>query len=389
MGSANLRAMLVADDLEHGRALAVRLANAGGVDVSLPRLVAGGPLRFDVARTDAVVVALAGSGEAGLEVVRRTISASGGRAVVVVAQSDEPRLEEAAFESGVQDYLRLGATTGVGLVDALHKAVLRQRHVDALAELQGPSGQANAMRTIAAKNTQLAEANALLSIMMRELKRSWDELVQTEKLAAVGRLAAGAAHELNNPLMGILNYVQYCRERTQEDDPRYSRLTKAEAELKRCERIVRGMLTSAVGNAPAEPVRRSPVECLAAVERAADLLSNGIVVGGAELVIEVPAGLPACNADPDWLQQILINLITNAEDAVATSDQKRITIRAEQEGADIRFEVSDTGCGILGSASVTVLRKHMGGPSALRANATPAPASACACRQSEKTDAPP
>jgi len=106
------------------------------------------------------------------------------------------------------------------------------------------------------------------------------------------------------------------------------------------------MLTSAVGNAPAEPVRRSPVECLAAVERAADLLSNGIVVGGAELVIEVPAGLPACNADPDWLQQILINLITNAEDAVDTSDQKRITIRADQEGADIRFEVSDTGCGM-------------------------------------------
>ena len=199
---------------------------------------------------------------------------------------------------------------------------------------------------IARHNAQLTEANTRLSAVLRDLKRSQDSLVQSEKMAALGRLTAGVAHELNNPLMGIMNYVQYCRERTPEGDARHERLLKAERELDRCARIVNSMLSYSREGDHAHTARRVQLDFREAVERALALLSKSIRDDNIELSAHVPGDLPRLWAEPDWMQQVLVNLIANARDAVAEADRKHIAIRAAAENSIIRICVVDSGCGM-------------------------------------------
>ncbi len=95
--------------------------------------------------------------------------------------------------------------------------------------------QLKAARQIEAKNVELESLNKKLKETMADSLVAQRRLMQSEKLAALGSLVAGVGHELNNPIMGILNYVEYCADHTDEDDPRHSRLTKAVRELERCQ----------------------------------------------------------------------------------------------------------------------------------------------------------
>ncbi len=170
--------------------------------------------------------------------------------------------------------------------------------------------------------------------------RLHQHLVRSEKLAGLGQLVAGVAHELNNPLTGIIGYTDLLSEEVRETNPR-KRIEKLGNEARRMKRILDGLLRfgrqngSAQRSTPLEPVLRDVVQL-----REYHLHAHGI-----SLDMQLEPVLASLGISEDELKQLLLNILNNAIDAVEESAQREIRIRASSDSgrAIIRFE--DTGPG--------------------------------------------
>lgn len=199
----------------------------------------------------------------------------------------------------------------------------------------------NAETEIRRRSDDLYRANLALEKALADLKAAELAAVQTEKLSAVGVLASGVAHELNNPLMGIMAYLDYANHKCA--DPKVKEmLVKADRELKRMRDIIRNMLTFA---RPAE-TEAVPVPLAEVLHAAHQLLQADFRRDRIELTLSLPEDLPPVLATYAGLQQVLMNLLINARDALALAAEKRITVRAERSDDRVRIEVADTGPGI-------------------------------------------
>jgi PAS domain S-box-containing protein len=184
-------------------------------------------------------------------------------------------------------------------------------------------------------------------------KQTEEELIRSEKLVSLGQLAASIAHEVNNPLAGIMIYVKlflrkYKEEKLQTGDTE-KQLLKMEKELDRTTRIIRNLLDFA---RQSEPNIR-PVDINKVLEAALLLVEHQINLENIKLEKKSDAHLPLILADFDKIQQVLINIIMNAIQAmpdggnltIATSVAKGIRI-GESLKDTIRIDISDTGVGI-------------------------------------------
>jgi len=181
---------------------------------------------------------------------------------------------------------------------------------------------------------QLAE----LTAANQRLAHAQTELLASERLATVGKLAAGVAHEVGNPLAGILGYLSLAQGKTQDPQLR-DFLARIEAEVQRIDQIVRGLLD--LGR-PAKGAA-TPVELAPLVENCVRLLGKSAELASVEVEISVEPGLMA-RADPGPLAQILINLLLNA--AQAMGGRGRVQVLGRRDGDRVRLELSDSGPGI-------------------------------------------
>ncbi len=167
------------------------------------------------------------------------------------------------------------------------------------------------------------------------------ERMQADRLRTLGTIAAGIAHELNNPLMGVENYVRYALDRTEPGKPRQC-LEKADRQLQRMATILGGM-TSFVraGGGSAGLVAMPPV-----IEHSLDLLHSDFEKRGIRVTVTVEDALPLVIADAQGLQQVLVNLLVNARDALEGSTDKHIRISARSRRDGVSLEVADNGSGI-------------------------------------------
>jgi two-component system NtrC family sensor kinase len=169
------------------------------------------------------------------------------------------------------------------------------------------------------------------------------KLLQTEKMAALGQLISGIAHELNNPLTAITGYAQLLlSHRAKQDQQAEAQRVFDEAE--RASRIVKNLLYFARENKP----ERSRTNLNETVERALALRSYELRVQNIDVELSLANDLPLTMADPHQLQQAVLNLITNAEHAlVHFRGTGRIWIRTRHiAGKCIAIEVSDDGPGV-------------------------------------------
>ncbi|MFQ5891048.1 MAG: sensor histidine kinase [Gemmatimonadota bacterium] len=177
-------------------------------------------------------------------------------------------------------------------------------------ELRRLSGALNEMADRLIRHQQALAANIRsLDATNRALTETRNELVQAEKLASIGRLAAGVAHEIGNPLGAILGYIELGR---RKGDANRAWVDGVAHEAERIDRIVRGLLDYARPKAAAP----REVDVNEVVGRTVELLT---VQGRLKKVrVEVKLGddLPAVRADPFQLEQVLVNLLLNASDAV-------------------------------------------------------------------------
>jgi signal transduction histidine kinase len=187
---------------------------------------------------------------------------------------------------------------------------------------------------------EVAQLAAALNDLITGINEAKERGMNAEKMAAVGTLAGGVAHEINNPLGVILGFAQGMERRVPEGDPLRTPVTWIVREALRCKALVQELLVfSRTGKSSSEPV---DVEEL--VRATATLLDSRGKTQGVEVVCEVPSGLGPVHANRTQLQQILVNLGSNALDAMATGGT--LTLRAQADGDGSVLEVQDTGSGI-------------------------------------------
>lgn len=177
-----------------------------------------------------------------------------------------------------------------------------------------------------------------------DLRRHREALVQAEKLAAMGSLLAGVAHELNNPLSVVLGQAALLR--LALADPRLqARAEKLARASERCARIVKNFLALA----RQRPLERGSVALNQVVEEAVELLAYPLRVDDVQVTLDLTPDVPPIWADPHQLHQVVVNLVTNAHQAMRGSAppcRLTITTRFDPTGARVSLEIADTGPGI-------------------------------------------
>ncbi|MEE8056591.1 MAG: HAMP domain-containing sensor histidine kinase [Pseudomonadales bacterium] len=177
-----------------------------------------------------------------------------------------------------------------------------------------------------------------------ELKNNPEAFIQRERLSGLGTFVAGMAHELNNPMMGILNYVQYCLKHTDQEDKRVKPLKSAEREALRCVGLVEDLLRYSRGSKESEGSTEN-VDVSALIQRVVNLLDFRIK-NELELLMELPSTPLLVPMKVNSVEQVLVNLLTNAMDSLDQRPKKQIVIRVSSTKDSCIIEVEDSGCGI-------------------------------------------
>jgi signal transduction histidine kinase len=176
------------------------------------------------------------------------------------------------------------------------------------------------------------------------LLESQAKLLQSEKMAAVGQLASGVAHEINNPLGIILGFAQSVVKRLKDADPLTMPLKTIEREAMRCKNLVQDLLifSRASGSAP-----RDDIDLNETVETTLPLLLVQTKMSGIKFIKEPGTGIPRIQANKAQLQQVLINLAGNAIDAMPDGGTLTVTTSLSRKLPNhVELRVQDTGSGI-------------------------------------------
>ncbi len=171
-------------------------------------------------------------------------------------------------------------------------------------------------------------------------KELQSRLSLAERLVAIGELAAGVAHEINNPINTILNCAQLIRD---GDSPQeHSQMIADEAAR------IAGIVQDLLQFARSDTRELGPTDAADAVRRTVRLVQENFTRLGIKLEVSAMAEVPTVRADRSQLQQVLINLLNNARDAVIArrDGNKIIMVRLEPDQAGVRIAVQDTGVGI-------------------------------------------
>lgn len=237
----------------------------------------------------------------------------------------------------------LSATERIAAGDYTHPV-----HVPGSAEIADLAVSFNAMQEALRRKREEVDTHVTsLEKANRDLRTAREETIRSEKMASVGLLAAGMAHEIGTPLAAIIGYTGILRDELAGDRVKADYLRRIEAESGRIDRIVRGLLDYA------RPTRaeNERVEIGPLLRATLDLLAGQGLFKVITTSLVVADELPAVFMDPHQLQQVLINLLINARDAMPDGGrlELRAGLEAEPHGAAgpwVRIEVSDSGAGI-------------------------------------------
>lgn len=207
---------------------------------------------------------------------------------------------------------------------------------------------------------EMGELAKAFNTMVERLSETQRQLALADKLASVGRLAAGIAHEINNPLTGVLSYASLLRKRFDADREAADDLDVIVRETVRCRGIIKGLLDF---SRPAQPLRK-PTDLNEVARRAVAVVMSQLSLRHVSLSLDLAEDLPEAHADANQIQQVVVNLLLNAADAIGEEGgtiavaTRTVTLPAGPEPDQatgvpsgdprpaVELAVSDNGCGI-------------------------------------------
>ncbi|MBI4659007.1 MAG: cache domain-containing protein [Verrucomicrobia bacterium] len=168
------------------------------------------------------------------------------------------------------------------------------------------------------------------------------KIMESERLALIGQLSAGVAHEINNPLQGIVTYSRLLLERMPAGGPGREFAQKIVTQADRCRDIIRGLLDFARPRKPDK--RRSVVNVV--LQECVSLVANQALFHNIEVVQDFDPNLPPVFMDPSQIQQVFMNLLINAAEAMAGGGKLTLSTRFDPAGKTVEVDFTDTGHGI-------------------------------------------
>jgi signal transduction histidine kinase len=176
-----------------------------------------------------------------------------------------------------------------------------------------------------------------------ELKAAQAQLLEAQKLAAIGQLGAGVAHEINNPLAGILGNAQLLLLDRPADDRDAPVLRKIEAQAKRAREITANLLRFSQQRPVAE---LREIDLNRVVAETLSLAGTQVKAEGIELTVQLAEMAPIVRGDPGHLAQVLLHLVANARAALLKAPSRQIRVATSAADGQVRLRVADTGKGI-------------------------------------------
>jgi len=183
----------------------------------------------------------------------------------------------------------------------------------------------------------------------QELKKAQDEIIRSEKLASVGRLATGVAHEIGNPIGIVLGYLDLLKGNDLDEDEKQDFLDRMESEISRINQIIRDLLDFSRSSGGAI----SQVSVHGLITETIEMLTPQPMMAHIRMKPSLDASMDLVSADPNQLKQVFLNIILNAADAMgeegtvdgAVSDNI-LTIKTENREGSLELQFTDTGPGI-------------------------------------------
>lgn len=301
-----------------------------------------GPEAIETAKKESFALIVADvrlpGGMDGVEVIRRIkeIQPKATGVVIIITGYADENAPVRAIKVGVDDYIYKPFKTEEFLHSVEHNLAIyrlekeRERHKEIIEKMNKELEDRVEQRT-------------------KEMKDAQVQLVQAAKMAAFGQLGAGIAHEVNNPLGGILGYAQFILGKLKRSDfgiedfkdcQRY--IEYIEKESSRCKTIVENLLKFS-----GRPISDKPVsvEIKRVIEETLSLIGRQLSIQNIKIATDFDPELAEIKGNPNQLQQVFLNLILNAQQAMPKGGDLRIQAR-NKGPKEIEIEFADTGCGI-------------------------------------------
>lgn len=318
-----VKVLMVEDNINYGRLIKKNLQSLKNekFDVILSNSLKEGLQELAIKDIDIVLLDLNLPDSYQIDTFLKIKNNSPNVPVIILTSMDNEEIAIKSIQMGAQDYILKNMINTEIIVKSIYYSLERSKIT----------------RELEIQKINVEDAYSQLSSQSAQL-------IQSEKMNTVGKMVAGIAHGLNNPLMGVINTIQFLLEKTSEDHEDIEVLKMAEEASQRCIDIVNNLQN--IAYMQIENSEFSIESLTTIIDQVLYLLNFRIKNSNIKLIQYIPDNIPLFWMKTNHMQQVFLSIINNSIDSLENRDKKEIIIEVKYEGEFVNTIIRDTGSGI-------------------------------------------